>query len=329
MCPCRRSRSRAVVAVGLATALSLGPATARAQAAAAPAAHASPTDDAVAQASEHYGRGVRLYQEEDYAAAVIEFNRAYELAPNFAVLYNIGQSYYSLRDYAAALTALERYEREGGAQVPAERRPQLEREIRELRGRVAHVTLVTSVPGADVTLDDAPLAGGSEGEPRLVGAGRHRFAASKPGFVTAARVVDVAGGDTLTVRLELLSESSGASTPAPVRERSNYTGAVVTGIAGVAGVAVGAVFGVLTLNGKATLDGECSGAKVCPSRAQSDIDAYARNGTIAGVGFGVGVVGLGLGAYFFFHERGKEAASTQARLAPWIGPGGAGVVGAF
>jgi hypothetical protein len=338
----RRALGAAVVVVA---SLLAAAGVARAQGApgtaATPAPAPTPADgDRTAQAGEHYGRGVRLYQEEDYAAAVIEFKRAYELAPNFAVLYNVGQAYYSLRDYAAALEALERYERDGGAQVPAERRPQLEREIRELRGRVAHVTVVTSVDGAELSLDDAPLAALGRGEPRLVGAGRHKFSASKAGFTPASRVVDVAGGDTLTVRLDLVPETpTSTAGPAVPTEHANYAPAVVAGVVGVAGIAVGTVFGVLTLNGKSTLDGECSGAKVCPSRAQSDIDAYGRNGTISGVGFGVGAVGLVLGTYFFFHERGREGAPappsaqagarTHASVVPFVGPGGAGLAGTF
>ncbi|HEY6459174.1 MAG TPA: hypothetical protein VIY73_03455, partial [Polyangiaceae bacterium] len=46
------------------------------------------------QAREHFGRGVRMYQEDDFRGALIEFSRAYELAPNWAVLYNVGQSHY-------------------------------------------------------------------------------------------------------------------------------------------------------------------------------------------------------------------------------------------
>jgi hypothetical protein len=339
----RRRRLRPVVtaaAVAAAAAvLAVSPRAARAQA--APAAPANGTDgDRTAQAGEHYGRGVRLYQEEDFAAAAIEFKRAYELAPNFAVLYNIGQSYYSLRDYASAVEALERYERDGGAQIPAERRAQIEREIRELRGRVAHVSVMPSVEGADVSLDDAPLPRGPDGTPRLIGAGRHRFTASKAGYAPATRIVDVAGGDTLTVKLDLVPESQTASTGALApTEHANYTGAVLTGIVGVAGIGVGTVFGVLTLQNKSALDGECTGAKLCPAHAQSDIDAYGRNGAIAGVGLGVGAVGVVLATYFFFHERGKEGSSpppsaqagarTQATVMPFVGPGAAGVVGSF
>ena len=52
-------------------------------------AFAQGSPDVVAQASEHFTRGVRLYQEDDFRTALIEFSRAYELAPNPAVLFDL------------------------------------------------------------------------------------------------------------------------------------------------------------------------------------------------------------------------------------------------
>jgi tetratricopeptide (TPR) repeat protein len=57
------------------------------------------------EASERFRRGVKLYRDADYVAALVEFKRAYELAPNFRVLYNLGQTSRQLKDYAAALDA--------------------------------------------------------------------------------------------------------------------------------------------------------------------------------------------------------------------------------
>jgi hypothetical protein len=324
-----RGALRRCIAAVVSTALVWAPAGALAQATQPGRPAASSPQRDVAQAGEHFARGVKMYQEDDFRGALIEFNRANELAPNWAVLYNIGQTQYQLRDYAAALLTLERYVKEGDARIPADRRAQVDREIGELRGRVAHVTLASNVDAVEVSLDDAPLGKTNAREPVLVGAGRHRFTASKPGFLPASKTVDIAGGDAVTVRLELVPEAPPA--PPPVRESPSYAGAAIAAGIGVAGIAVGTVFGVLTLNGKSTLDVECGQSKVCPSSAQADVDAYARNGTISGVGFGVGAVGVLLGGYLFFHERAKEtsAAAQQARVTPWIGPTGAGLSGAF
>jgi Tfp pilus assembly protein PilF len=55
---------------------------------------AKPTHEATRDAGKHFQRGVALFNEADYAGALAEFKKAYELAPNPAVLYNIGQTHF-------------------------------------------------------------------------------------------------------------------------------------------------------------------------------------------------------------------------------------------
>src|SRR5438046_1076480 len=73
-----------------------------------------PSAAAVNDAAKHFQRGVTMYTEADYRAALVEFRRAYEIAPNATVLYNIAQTYYQLQDYAGALVTFERYLAEAG-----------------------------------------------------------------------------------------------------------------------------------------------------------------------------------------------------------------------
>ena len=69
------------------------------------------------EASQRFRSGVAFYKDKDFAAALVEFKRAYELVPNYSVLYNLGQTGRELKDYAAALEAFEQYLDEGGARV--------------------------------------------------------------------------------------------------------------------------------------------------------------------------------------------------------------------
>jgi hypothetical protein len=300
--------------------LAAAPATGRAD----PAADA----DSVARARQHFRRGVQLYEEDDFRAALIEFNRAYQLAPNPAVLYNVGQSYYQLRDYAGALTTLERYMHEAAGQIADDRRAQVQTELQELRGRVAHVTVRSNVDGADLAIDDTPVDHALPHDPLLVGAGRHKLTASKRGYVATTRVVDIAGGDDVDIRLDLVREGTREATSRG--EPPNYTATVVTATLGAAGVTVGAVFGLQAVDNKSTLAGECNSVRVCPPSARSDVDAFSRNTTISTIGFSVGAAGLVAAAYFFFHARASEVSmQTVGAITPWVGPGGAGVSGAF
>jgi hypothetical protein len=192
--------------------------------------------------------------------------------------------------------------------------------------------MTSNEAGADILLDDAPIGKTPSAEPFVIGAGRHTLAVVKPGFTTATRVLDIAGGDAIVVQLDLAPPAP--VVPPPPRETANYTLAIMSGVVAVGGIGVGTAFGVLAMNDKSSLNRDCNAGKICPATSQSDIDAFSRNGIISTVGFGVGAAGLLAGAYFFFHEKGKDTgpsagASTAPRLTPWLGPGSGGVVGTF
>jgi hypothetical protein len=336
-------RSAALVAFALAAAPLSGYAQTAPAPAPAPAPQAAPGgEDTVAQARAHFGRGVKLYEEDDFRAALIEFNRAYELAPNWAVLYNIGQSYYQLRDYANGLRILERYSREGGVQIAPDRRAQIEREMAELRGRVAHVTLTSNVEGAEVSLDDSPLGKLPLSEPALIGTGRHKLTVTKPGYTPTTKVVDIAGSDRMTIALDMseVPHETEVAQRAP-EEPPSRTPAIVVGTIGVVGVITGSVFGGLAIGSKSSLSNECNtSTKQCQPGSQSDIDSFARNTTISTIGFSVGLVGLAAATILWVLESPKSEAKPApagnevkpeqaARVSPWIGLGTAGVSGSF
>src|SRR5690349_16550442 len=76
------------------------------------------------EAKSHFQRAVELFHEADFRAALIEFQRAYDAAPNYKVLYNLGQTSLELQDYAGALKAFRGYLDGGGREIPAARRTQ-------------------------------------------------------------------------------------------------------------------------------------------------------------------------------------------------------------
>jgi hypothetical protein len=171
-----------------------------------------PSAAAVADAGKHFQRGVTMYNEADYRAALVEFRRAYEIAPNAAVLYNIGQTYYQLQNYAAALVALGRYLTESGAS--AQHRREVEATIDTLQTRVGKVAVATSAPGCDITVDDELVGKTPLDEPVLVSIGRRKITALRDGRVTETRFVDVAAGDTVNVSLTAGDSSRGQALPA-------------------------------------------------------------------------------------------------------------------
>lgn len=169
------------------------------------------------EASKRFARGLELYREGAYPAALIEFRRAYALVPSYKLLYNIGQVCYQLQNYACALQSLEQYLGEGGPDVPATRKTSVDADIAKLRTRVGKVMVRANVPGATVSVDDAPV-GKTPLESVMVSAGTHRISVAAEGRQPLTRSVSVAGEETATVEFEFTESGRGKAdaNPQPV-----------------------------------------------------------------------------------------------------------------
>ena len=165
------------------------------------------------EAQQRFQRALDLYDEGNLDAARAELQRAYDIAPHYRLLYNLGQVAFELHDYPAALSAFERYLSEGGSKVPEPRRAQIESDIEKLKGRVARIVLRVDVSQADVFLDDVAVGATPLAAPLVVAAGRRKVAVAKEGYATITRWIEVAGGDSseLTMALDQAPERSAAA----------------------------------------------------------------------------------------------------------------------
>jgi PEGA domain len=175
---------------------------------------APPAASKADEASQRFRSGVGFYKDRDFAAALAEFKRAYELLPNYGVLYNLGQTARELKDYAAALTAFDQYLRDGGTKVPAARRKEVQAAIDDLQKKVGKIKVTLNVDGAEVLVDDVSVGVSPLAAPVTVNAGRRKVSATSSGYTPAQRVVDVSATDETPVTLELTK--IGAATPPPV-----------------------------------------------------------------------------------------------------------------
>lgn len=150
----------------------------------------------------HFQRGVDYYAEGDFSAALIEFERAYALKPAYRLLYNLGQTAYELRDYAAADHYFADYLALGASDISEGRRAEVERELTRLKTRVSSLRIRPNLPGALVRIDDRALKPDelASGIVR-VSAGQRHVTAEKRGYAPVTKVLDVLGGDELEVPL--------------------------------------------------------------------------------------------------------------------------------
>lgn len=227
------TRALSLIALGGLAAAALPPGRAAAQ----------PKPDA-SEASLHFQRGVALYTEADYRGALVEFRRAYDIAPAPAVLYNIGQTYYQLQDYAPALATLQRYLAESGPTAPHRR--EVEQTLETLRLRVGKLEISTSGRRCQIAIDDEAAGTTPLVEPVTVGLGKRKVTATCEGSAAESRFAEVAGGETVKIAFAA-APAQRPDGPASASDGRSWVTAswVATGVLG-AGALTAGVLAVLS-----------------------------------------------------------------------------------
>jgi hypothetical protein len=153
------------------------------------AAHAEPEPRAEARA--HYERGLALAESHAYDAALAEFDRAYAKSPHYAVLYNMGLCQVGLGRSVEAVDAFSKYLAEGGAQVPASRRAEVEAQIAQIESRLAELSISSDRPGTRVFVDGREVGRTPLAKPVRVAAGAHEISADFEGTPAAKRTIEL------------------------------------------------------------------------------------------------------------------------------------------
>jgi hypothetical protein len=115
-------------------------------------AMAAPTDEA----KDHYKRGLAAYALGDYTSAATEYEKAFSLLPDPALLYNAAQAYRLAGNATRALFLYQNYLRLFSGQVS--NKPEVERHIRDLKAVVEQQKKAQTAP----PIDPQPIAPKSE-----------------------------------------------------------------------------------------------------------------------------------------------------------------------
>lgn len=285
----------------------------------------SVSEEAKQEAIVRFKRGLELYGEGAFAAALIEFRRANEIAPNWRLHYNIAQVCAQVQEYVCALESFATYLRQGAAEVPVERRAEVEREILRLEARVATLVVRANVDGAEVSLDDVPVGFTPLPARLTVNSGRHRVTVAKPGFVVAIRHFDAAGQESYDIDLTLVPHSTFSAPPARPSAKPAMTtwSWAFVGVAGALGVTAG-ITGAAALSASSNLK-DTRYARA--SDAHSDQTRVKALALVTDVTAVAAVVTLGstLAISFWPRSSGSSKVGTTVRL----GPASAAIVGAF
>lgn len=181
-----------------------------------PAAPSAPTPGAHDAASAAFNRGLELLRQDAYAAALAEFERAYELAPVYQVLYYIGALNVRLERWAKARRAFDLYLKLGGPHLARARVDEVHAHLDELSRKTATLTLTLNVPGAEVQVDGAPVEATAVSG-LILDSGEHVVSVSKPGFKPLEQSLRATDGENVHLVLPLARTNTDEPAPPPHR----------------------------------------------------------------------------------------------------------------
>jgi hypothetical protein len=217
--------------------------------------------------------------------------------------------------------------REALDSLPAsdERRAATEERIVSLRQRVPRLEIrlaPSAPPGAVVARDGLSVDAVALGLAIPVDPGVHRITVSASGRMTSEVVVTLAEGERRAVSVsagQVVPVSAAASDPdalAPSASAGTPLGAWIVGGIGAASLLTGATFGVLAIVEKGRMEDQCvksSGSSLCSEAGLESAHSGDTYATVANVLVPVGVVGLGVGAYWLWSSsRAEDHASLRA-----------------
>jgi hypothetical protein len=153
------------------------------------------------EAAVHYKRGVDFYKENNFSAALAEFRAAYQQAPNFEVLLNVGLCERRLFQYGRALATFNRYLIEGGDRLTDERRAAVNQEIEQVRSLTAPIAVIVNGAPAKLLIDGEFYANTPLVELVPLGSGRHVLRAERPDEQPDEQIIEVVSGVTQAVTL--------------------------------------------------------------------------------------------------------------------------------
>ncbi len=140
------------------------------------------------------------------AEALSAYEQAFSMCKEPALLYNLAKVHVALADSPRALAYFEQFDRDAPAKLK-ERTPQLQQFIEEQRGKVASVTVTSSVPGARVRIREKTVGETPFSAPLRVNAGKALVEVAAEGYLPFSKEVDLPAGRVTVVAARLVSRN--------------------------------------------------------------------------------------------------------------------------
>ncbi len=260
----------------------------------------------------------------DYQSALGKIEEAAALFPSPKLHFNFGVVYAKLGRNVEALEAYQRFLAQAGP-GDSTRRGEAERQIAELRERVATLVLVADTVAADVFVDGRLYGTTPLPRPMLVNPGSHQLVVQKAGLAVAyTDRIDARAGAEIRIDARL-GPAPPPPPPLPPAKAPLGRGRILSLVLGGVGVAasgVGVAYGLIARSRA----NEASDA--CPNQCvgQGGVDQWnqaQQAGNISTAAFVVGAAGIASGLVLWLHAKPVAESGPQIGL----GPGGLQVRG--
>jgi hypothetical protein len=163
----------------------------------------------------HMENGVKLFHDGNFAAALAEFQAAYDARPSANPLVNVALCEKGLFRYKKAIAALEKAIAQHGDTMDPGDKKAAEDAIREMRALLGTVTITVTPPDATLIVDGEEQPAGAPGKPIQLGPGEHKISARAQGFTPGTQTVMVASGQKHEVQIALVAEQGFVTIQAP------------------------------------------------------------------------------------------------------------------
>jgi len=315
---------------------------------ASPGARGEPTAADKSLATQLFKEGRTLVDQGKVAEGCRKLEESQRLDPGGGTLLNVaichekeGRTATAWAEFTEALGIAKKDDRAQRIELAQTHITALEPTLSRL---VIQVSEGADLADLEIKRDGSVIRRAAWGSAMPVDPGEHVVEAAAQGKITWKHSVNVgAKADTKTITVPALENApapppppSAAATTTPASApdtrgsgRSPAAGWVAVGF-GAVGVGVGTYFGLRALSQQKDADRFCDGDRCSPFGASQNAEAI-RSANLSTVGFSVGLVGLGVGAYLLLTggRPASRAAATSASVGAQVSVNGVALNGSF
>ncbi|MET0591534.1 MAG: hypothetical protein ABW133_02470 [Polyangiaceae bacterium] len=301
------------------------------------AAWAEPTSADKSLATQLFKEGRTLVDQGKYAEGCRKLEESQRLDPGGGTLLNValchekeGRTASAWAEFVEALGIARKDDRPQRIEIAQQHIQSLEPTLSRL---VVQVPQGSELPDLEIKRDGTAIRRAAWGTAMPVDPGEHVLEAFALGKIPWKQTVTVGGNaETKTIAVPALDNAPVVATPAQpaatgggasstsfveVKKPINPAAWVAFGI-GAAGLGVGSYFGIRAMSEQQTADDKCPQDRCTREGSTANSEAI-KFANISTVGFGVGILGVGLGTFLLL-SRGSTTVPSNAASTKWVAP---------